>query len=193
MTATTAHFGKGTKEIGQVAPISKEDFLREYSDMEDGYKYEWNNGAVEKTTAMDQYQFFIQNILFRLFIKTKMFQRGGLLTSEGNMDTSPTQMRRPDLAAYTKEQLENMKKGENQIAPWVAEVISTNDNINKVNGKLEEYFNAGVQVVWHIFPDSKQVYVYTAIDKVTICRGKTICSGAPAIEGFELSADDLFS
>ena len=60
-----------------------------------------------------------------------------------------------------------MKKPDNQIAIWVGEVISDTDNANKINTKLEEYFNAGVQVVWNIYPASKQVYVYKAIDEVT--------------------------
>lgn len=85
-----------------------------------------------------------------------------------------------------------MKKGENQISSWVVEIISTNDQVNLINQKLDEYFQAGVHVVWHIFPDSKQVYVYTSPEQVTICRGKTICSAAPALEDLELAAEELF-
>lgn len=47
--------------------ISLEDFLRLYSDMEDGYKYEYNKGIIEKTKSMDQEQGFIQKILNKLF------------------------------------------------------------------------------------------------------------------------------
>ena len=193
MTATTAHLKEAKKETGQLSPISKEDFLREYSDMEDGFKYEWNNGIIEKTLSMKQDQLIIQSILLRIFINTRLFMEGGLLTSEGNMDTTPTQLRKPDLAIYTGDQLKTMTTGENQVALWVAEVVSDNDNANKINDKIEEYFNAGVQVVWIIYPHSKQVNVYTAIDKSTICRGKTVCSGAPAIGGFEIAAEELFA
>ena len=193
MPTTIAQPAPTLEEAGQLAPISKEDFLLQYSDMEDGFKYEWNNGFVEKTSAMNQQQFIFQNTLLRLFIQADIFKNGGLLTSEGGMDTTATQLRRPDLAVYSAGQLEKMKKGENQVALWIGEVISENDNINKVNEKLEEYFNAGVQVVWHIFPISKQVHVYTAIDQVTICRGKTVCSGVPAIDGFEITAEELFA
>ena len=173
--------------------VSKAHFLREYADREDGYKYEWNDGMVEKTQSMNQQQAIIQAVIMRYFVQTQVFKNGGLFTSETNMDTSPVQLRKPDLAIYTNEQLLLMKQGQNQIAPWVAEVISSSDNINHVNQKLDEYFQAGVQVVWHIFPDSKQVYVYTSPEQVTICRGKTICSAAPALADLEISADDLFA
>lgn len=172
--------------------VSKAHFLREYADREDGYKYEWNDGAVEKTQAMNQQQAIIQAIIMRYFVQTQVFKRGGLFTSETNMDTSPVQLRKPDLAIYTNEQLLLMKQGQNQIASWVAEVISPTDNINHVNLKLDEYFQARVQVVWHIFPDSKQVYVYTSPEQVTICRGKTICNATPALGDLEIGAEELF-
>lgn len=192
MTVSTTHIESEKQVVGQQAPISKEDFLREYSDKEDGCKYEWNNGLIEKTTAMNQYQSQIFFILNRIFYSTKAFSDGGGIICETNMDTSSSQLRRPDIAFYSAEQIAQFSTGENQVATWVAEVISDNDNINKVNGKLAEYFKAGVEVVWHIFPVSKQVHVYTAVDKVTICMGETVCSGAPAIEGFEIPAEDLF-
>lgn len=173
--------------------ISLEDFLRNYSDMEDGYKYEWNNGIIEKTNAMDQTQFSIQDALFRKFIHTETFKKGGLLTSEGDMRTLKKQLRRPDLAIYTGEQLAKMKKKENQIAPWVGEVISENDQINPVKNKVKEYFKAGVKVVWLIFPKFKEVEVYTSPVDVKICRGKTKISAAPAIPDFELTVNELFA
>jgi len=187
--------------------ISLDDFLRLYSDMEDGFKYEWNNGKIEKTASINQAQISIFKktasinqtqisifkILSRLFSKTKVFEQEGIFISETDMKTSRHQLRRPDLAIYLSEQEEKMINGENQVAPWVGEVISPSDNINRVNKKVREYFAAGVKVVWHIFPELDEVYVYTAPDEVTICRGKRICSGKPALNGFEISAETIFA
>ncbi len=177
----------------QPKQISLKEFLRNYSDKEDGYKYELNNGTIEKTKTMNQQQLFLIGILNRLFIKTETFKKGGVFAPEGDMNTSSQQLRRPDLAIYTSEQVKDMRAGNNQVAIWLAEVISPTDNADKINEKLEEYFHAGVQCVWHIYPASNQVYVYTAPDKVTICRGETLCSGAPALPDFEISATDLFA
>ncbi|MEM9846915.1 MAG: Uma2 family endonuclease [Bacteroidota bacterium] len=171
---------------------SLEEFLRIYSDMEDEYKYEWNRGIIEKTKRMNQQQAIIQAILLRLFTKTKVFEEGGLFTSETDMNTSVQQLRRPDLAIYTKDQLDKMRKGENQIALWVAEVISENANINHVQSKLQEYFNAGVAVVWQIFPNFKHVYVYTTVHQVKICSDEILCSAAPAFPDFEIKAASIF-
>ena len=173
--------------------ISKEQFLRDYAKREDGYKYEWNNGNVEKSEAMNQQQAIMQAVFLRHFIQTAVFKAGGLFTAETDMDTSSVQTRRPDLAIYTAEQISRIKKGENQVAIWVAEVISPNDKAEDINKKLEEYFRAGVQVVWHIFPHSQKVDVYTSPDDVTICRGQTFCSGAPALPDLQISAGELFA
>ena len=173
--------------------ISLEDFLRCYSNMEDEFKYEWNNGKIEKTKGMNQEQVSIQKILMRLFFHTKTFKEDGLFCVETDMKTSESQLRRPDLAIYLASQEAKMVAGENQIALWVGEVISDTDNVNKINAKIEEYFKAGVQVVWNIFPASNQVYVYTAPDAVTICRGKRICSAKPALDDFEISAAAIFA
>jgi Uma2 family endonuclease len=173
--------------------ISREHFLRYYTGREDGYKYEWNRGIVEKTEIMNQRQskFFI--LLLDLFLKTQAYKKGGRLIMETDMDTSPEQLRRPDMTYYTAEQLPKMWAGENQVAPWVAEVISPTDRAEDVHLKLMEYFNAGVLCVWHIFPHAQKVDVYTSPEQVTICRGATVCSGAPALDGFEIKAEDLFA
>ena len=173
--------------------VSLEDFLRLYANTEDGYKYEWNNGQIEKTKGMNQEQGTIQDILMRLFCNTKTFQEGGLYLAETDMKTSATQLRRPDLAIYLANQRKKMVNGENQIAIWVGEIISDTDKANKINKKIEEYFKAGVQVVWNIYPASNQVHVYTAVDEVTICKGERICSGQPALADFDISAATLFA
>lgn len=172
--------------------ISLQTFLKRYSNLEDGYKYEYNKGIIEKTKTMNQLQALIEDVLMRAFTLTELYKNGGNIFFEKDMRTSIEQLRRPDIAIYTKSQLHLMVKGENQLAEWVAEVISDSDNINRVNLKLEEYFKAGVKVVWHIFPEIETVYVYTAIDEVTICKGEKICSGAPVVPDFQVAATRLF-
>ncbi|MEM1123205.1 MAG: Uma2 family endonuclease [Bacteroidota bacterium] len=192
-----------TVELEQQAPfisenvtdtdISLADFLRLYADVEDGYKYEYNNGKIEKTKSMDQLQIIFFDVLNRLFSTTTLYEAGGVFTQETDMRTSKSQLRRPDLAIYSFEQKIKMLKGENQVALWGGEVISSNDKANNINLKTEEYFNAGVLVVWNIYPASNQIYVYTSPEDVTICRGKTVCSGQPALPDFDISAEDLFA
>jgi hypothetical protein len=51
-----------------------------------------------------------------------------------------------------------------------------------------------VQVVWHIFPLLEEIHVYSNEDlnSMTICKGETICTAAPLLPNFYLSAADIF-
>jgi Uma2 family endonuclease len=191
-TLSTVEEIKSKKPSVKPRRVSKERFLREYTNREDGYKYEWNDGVIEKYAGMNQEQSKFYYLLLGLFLNTAAAKIGGMLIAETDMGTSTEQIRRPDIAYYTKEQLPMMWSGQNQVAPWVIEVISTNDYANKINKKLDEYFLAGVQVVWHIYPESKQVHVFTSPEQVSICRGNAVCSAAPALADLEVSAEELF-
>ena len=180
-------------EVEGTAYVSLDSFLAQYSDVDDGLKYEWNDGVIEITESMNQEQLKIQTILFHLFLKTIICKNGGIFTAETDMFTSVKQLRRPDLAIYTKAQIEAAAKGENQIAAWVAEVISPSDNLKRTDLKIDEYFDAGVKVVWQIMPFSKKVYVFTSPEALKVCRGETICSAVPALDDFEIKAVDIFA
>ena len=192
MSSTTAIQTNESNEVVANAYISLETFLEEYTNREDGAKYEWNDGTIEITESMNQEHTAIFILLMRLFTQTKAFQEGGGLTTETDMFTSENQLCKPDIAFFKGAQVEKMKTGENQIAPWVAEVISKTDNFNKADSKVDEYFRAGVQLVWQIVPSSQKVYIFTSSEEVKVCRGETICSAAPVLDDFEIEARKLF-
>ena len=62
-----------------------------------------------------------------------------------------------------------------------------------VNQKLKEYFDAGVQVVWHIFPQQQLVYVYKSVKNVFIASDDDMCTAQPALPDFSIKAKDIFS
>ncbi len=172
--------------------VSLDRFFEQYNNREDGWKYEWNDGEIEKTKGMNQKQTAILIRLTRLFYNTKAFKNGGCLVSETDVYTSERQLRKPDISFFSGEQFIKLETTKNQIPAWVAEVISETDNANKIGKKNAEYFKAGVKVTWQIYPELQQVHVYTAPDKVTICQGETVCQGVPALPDFEITAKELF-
>ncbi len=104
------------------------------------------------------------------------------------------QMRRPDLAYFNGEQIDNSLSSEDKPIPaFVIEVISPTDDAVKVDEKVGEYFKAGVQVVWHVYPETEAVYIYTSRRKVGICVEDDICSARPVLPDFEISVKDLFT
>lgn len=86
-----------------------------------------------------------------------------------------------------------MPANEEPIPASAIEVISTNDQILSVKAKIKQYFQHGIGVVWLIYPDDKLVEVYTDFKTVHICTEKDMCSAKPALEDYEITAEDLFS
>jgi Uma2 family endonuclease len=176
--------------VKKVKRMTLEQFWDKYSDREDGFKYEFNNGIVEKTTRkMKIKELYIVNNIRRAFTQTSAHKEGDGLFDEVEIETLPEQGRRPDMAYMTKAQV---AKGDNRALPtFVVEIISDTDGINRVNNKLEEYFRAGVLVVWHIFPQQQLIYVYTSAIDVKICRWEMVCSAAPAVD-FQMTGNAIF-
>ncbi|MBC7891307.1 MAG: Uma2 family endonuclease, partial [Sphingobacteriaceae bacterium] len=178
------------REEGQ---LSWPAFERKYLSREDGFKYEWVNGKVEKTRqSMNQYQLFI---LLNLRQHFDTLRDGGKINGalEQEIDTFflETIHRRPDVAYFSPEQLARMAYGNNQVPSFVIEIISGTDAVNRVTKKLKNYREAGVKVIWQIFPELEEIHVYLGV-QMTICREDDHCSAAPALPAFELSASKVF-
>jgi Uma2 family endonuclease len=144
-----------------------------------------------KFRGMNKKQIFIFDVLNRLFIRKGHYEFGALI-AETDVQLTGIQMRRPDIAYFTKAQIKQGRHGEDIIPELAIEVISENDVLNKVEDKLTEYFKAGVKIVWLILPSSESVHVYTSRQNVKICFGEDVCSANPVLIDFEISVNDIF-
>jgi Uma2 family endonuclease len=192
---STATLHQTVSTLAKRTHVSWIEFQQKYLTREDGYKYEWLNGEVEKTKiTMDFTQLFILKNLMAAF--RQLLNNGkcnGELMSEGDIFFLDKH-RRPDIFYLTDTQIARTAYGENQVPQFVIEVISTKDQMNSVHRKMQNYRDAGVQVVWHIFPQIEEIHVYKGenLDDMTVCRGKKICSAAPVLPDLMLAAQSIF-
>ena len=170
--------------------ISWAEFQKKYLSREDNFKYEWVDGVVEKTPrTMDRKQFFI---VLRLQTFLNSLNRDGIFIAEGDNFFAGNH-RRPDIAYYTHEEIRLAQEDKNEAIPqFVIEVISTNDQMNKVVKKMKNYREAAVPIIWHIFPNQNEIHVYQG-KHMTICVGDDICSAEPVIQGFKISVNDVLN
>ncbi|TAK37699.1 MAG: Uma2 family endonuclease [Saprospiraceae bacterium] len=177
--------------------ISWQEFQNRYMERENGYKYEWVNGIVEKTKCtMNPNQLFIQRNLTSFFwqLLNDGKVHGGLL-AEPDLLLFDEHHRRPDMAWLTNEQIDNLAvEGVIEVPAFVIEVISNNDAAAKLVDKMEDYRKAGVQVVWQIYPKIRQIQVYSGknLRHSTVLIGDEICSAAPVLPAFELAVNEVF-
>ena len=176
-------------------PRSLEEFIN--WEATDGFKYEWNDGELIQFTGMKKRQYYVFDILQDLFIEKKYHKTGTFMAEPDVMlsGTPPAgvQMRRPDIAYFTKQQVQDGRAGIDVIPAFVIEVISETDLMYKIEDKLTEYFKAGVQVVWNIVPEHQIVYVYSSRKNVKVCTEDDICSASPVLPEFEIAVNQIFA
>lgn len=167
-------------------PTTFDEFLR--FEPTDGYKYEWNDGELIRFSAMKRKHLPIIQALNLAFDKTKAKQQRGQLICEQDVMLSGIQMRRPDLAYFSNEQIH----GEGEPIPaFCIEIISLTDDSIRVEAKRIEYFKAGVSVLWHVYPENGEVFIYTDRRTVQICFDDDLCSAYPVLDDFSISVNEL--
>jgi Uma2 family endonuclease len=177
---------------GEKKPISWETFQARYLSRDDAYTYEWVNGQVEKTKrSMDYKQVFILDNVLSFFEYLKFQQKvKGRLTNE--VDTFfKGNHRRPDMCYLTEDQIRATKQGVIPVPSFVIEIISNTDKMKRAQEKMLDYWNANVDIIWHIFPDIQMVHVYHG-KKMVVCMGDEICSASPVLTDFEMTVNEIF-
>ncbi|MBL7797814.1 MAG: Uma2 family endonuclease [Saprospiraceae bacterium] len=177
--------------------IKWSEFEKRYLRREDGYTYEWVEGLVEKTyNTMNPAQLFIQRNLIALFrALLNVGKVNGELLAEPDLFFAREIHRRPDMAWLTNAQIDRLAtEGAIEIPAFLIEVISTNDAAQKIVDKMRQYREAGVQVVWLIYPAQQEVHVYAGanLDRMTVCTGEKICSAAPVLPDFAVAVQEVF-
>lgn len=176
----------------QIPPSTVPHTLDQFLDWEptDGFKYEWNDGELIRFSGIKKKQYYIYSILSKLFYE-RGYHTSGTLMAEPDVMLTAIQMRRPDIAYFTDDQIQAGRNGEDVIPAFVIEVISESDLAYRIEEKIAEYFKAGVQIVWSILHEV--VYVYTSRKQVTICLGDDLCMATPVLPDFSISVNTLFA
>ncbi len=73
------------------------------------------------------------------------------------------------------------------------EVVSPGNPRREIDEKVGEYLDAGVPLIWVIFPRTKTVTVYRQNGEVETKRGNDVLSGEDVVPGFTLKVDRIFA
>ena len=79
-------------------------------------------------------------------------------------------------------------------APNVAiEVVSPSNTIAEMDTRIEDFFTSGVQLVWIVHPQSKQIYVYESTKNCKILEVGDVLNGGRVLPGFTLPLAEIFN
>lgn len=105
--------------------------------------------------------------------------------------------RRPDLAFISASRWPLGRRAPNAVA-WpvlpdlAVEVVSRTDEAWDVLAKVREYFDAGVRMVWLVYPNLELIHVYHAFDRIEVVARSQTLDGGAVVPGFRLPLVDLF-
>ncbi len=123
----------------------------------------------------------------------------GLLVVQGLFDLASVRSeRRPDVAFVSSGRWpfnRPVPRGDNawKVIPNLAvEVVSPSNTADEIQVKLHEYFQWGVELVWVIYPEHQEVYVYESPVKVHVLTRAGVLDGGKVLPGFQLPLGELF-
>ncbi|AUD07270.1 Uma2 family endonuclease [Spirosoma pollinicola] len=174
------------------APQTVAEFEKWLSRKKTDANYEFVRGRIIRKPPMMQEELFIVDFLVRRFVKTQSFELGDNLLTEFDSYVDAYRKRVPDLAFFNASQIASTRIGERVMPIFTIEVLSDSESQNDVLEKVQDYFDAGVQLVWYIAPKQQKIYAYTSPDDIKVYKGPDVCSAAPVVPDFQFVIQDLF-
>lgn len=126
-------------------------------------------------------------------------QKLGLAVVEVLFRILPQQpSRRPDVAFVRYERwpvtaFPTSDPAELEAIPNLAvEVVSPSNAAEEIEDKLKDYFDAGVELVWVIYPRHRRIYVYSTPTEIRLLGEADELDGGKVLPGFKLGIATLF-
>lgn len=205
-TATIVTLADLLEQLGGIAPdrvrfrpapgtATEQDVLAIHD--REGRLYELVDGVlVEKAMGLRESLLAIAlaAILWN-FVRPKKL--GVVTGADGTMRLTSGLVRMPDVAFISWNRLPNRRVPDEPIpdlAPDLAvEVLSAGNTPGEMARKRQEYFAAGVQLVWQIDPNTRTVEVFTAPEQSTVLHEMQTLDGGTVLPGFMLPLHELFA
>jgi Uma2 family endonuclease len=70
-------------------------------------------------------------------------------------------------------------------------VVSPHDLTEESLRKIHEYFQAGVTLVWVVYPEERHVYIYGSPTQIRVLTTDDTVDGGTVLPGFQLALDRL--
>lgn len=126
----------------------------------------------------------------------KVKNLGILAGADGPYHLDESLVRFPDISFISWDNIPRDADPNTPIPEWVPsiaiEVISLGNTRGEMRRKLEDYFQAGVELVWYVYPDERVVRVYTSLDDCQVLTEADELDGGSVLPGFRLSVRQLF-
>lgn len=160
---------------------------------EDGFKHEYVDGEVTSVPTSGIHDDVIARLM--VLIGPLLLPRGAMSAGQSGFRMANGNVRVPDLSFMSRERLPGGKasKGFAEGAPDLCvEVISDSERRREMFSKLDEYLANGALQVWHIFPDSRRIVVYSPGEDTHVFEAEDDLMAGDISPEFRCRVADLF-
>jgi Uma2 family endonuclease len=158
--------------------------------------YEVVSGEIREIPPMGVYETWIASVLIQNLVGERQWGRAVIETL---FDFSKTigAKRRPDLAFVSFDRWPRDRRVPRteawDVVPNLAvEVVSPTNTADDVLAKLHEYFQAGVERVWVVYPSQREIYVYSSPTHPKVLSEVDELGDEALLPGFRLPLRMLF-
>ena len=151
-----------------------------------GCKYELVDGELDEVPTSFLHDVIIGNIAARMFPAPG---QGGFRMF------APNTVRCPDFAFMRKERLPGGVPPNtlgDEAPDLCAEVISSSERGSQMERKVREYFASGAKLVWHTFPETRRIVVFTSPDEQRTDEADDEIDAGDLLPGVRVRVGDLF-
>ena len=167
---------------------------------DDGFVYELIKGELIKVSPPPGHEHGLvaMSIAGPLYEYVKKHQLGNVYAAETGylLEQDPDTVRAADVSFIRRERIENAGRIEGywQGAPDLAvEVISPSDTVGRIEGKVGEWLESGVSLLWIVSPQLRTVTAYESLTDITTFTEKDTLDGGDVVPGFEILVAEIFA
>ncbi len=172
--------------------LSTEEFERLPEPVEGG-GYELDEGEAVYVSPNSLEQFRIIYRLYSLLSEWARTNNQGLVAADTWIELAPGVVRAPDVAYIPRQRISNLDpKHALKVVPALAvEVLSAYNTAREMSRKIQQYRDAGVELIWVVDPDKCEVDIYSSLPLKTLRQGDTLSDGK-ILPGFSLPLSVVF-
>lgn len=166
---------------------------------DDGFVYELIKGDLIKVSPPPGYEHGLvtMNIAGPLYAHIEANNLGKVCAAETGflLYRNPDTVRAADVAFIRRERIEQVGpvKGYWIGAPDLAvEVISPSDTVARIEGKVEQWLNAGTALLWVVSPKLHTITVYRSLNDIVALTEQDALDGSDVVPGFAIPVAHVF-
>lgn len=151
---------------------------------------------VEKSTGW--YESLVATVLIELLSSHARTSRLGIvLGANAVLQLYPMIARAPDVSFVSKKSLARYKPSRSNPIPLLVpdlaiEVLSKSNTAKEIALKLQQYFSAGVLLVWVIDPKRRSAVIHTSSAERFNIDAEGVLDGGTVVPGFRVNLQEVF-